>query len=246
MGTFNRRIVVFQRIQNLIFLLGVLAFAPLAPALAQTVRQAMDMPVSLETQRIQDKAESLFVDGNYERAYFIYRNELAPRGDKYAQYMVGYMHLAGLGVEGDRITAAAWYRLAAERGTPEFVKVRDQLMEALHPELKPACDTLFVNLRKQYGDLALVMSALRADYESLRSRTGSRVGADVNPVTVVDMRTGRTSTATEYYREIEERIEARLGFLRKHAHIEIEDLDADSLDLAAIERQVNQNLESTD
>ena len=47
---------------------------------------------TLKTQEIVDV---LFEKGEYERALFIYHKELAPLGDKYAQYMVGYMHLAG-------------------------------------------------------------------------------------------------------------------------------------------------------
>lgn len=50
------------------------------------------------TVRIQAKAESLYLQGHWERAQFIYEHELAPIGDKYAQYMVGYMYLNGQGV----------------------------------------------------------------------------------------------------------------------------------------------------
>ncbi|MEL7187264.1 MAG: hypothetical protein AAFN50_12650, partial [Pseudomonadota bacterium] len=42
--------------------------------------------------QVQQKVESLFVSGKFERAFFIYVNELAPIGDKYAQYMVGFLH----------------------------------------------------------------------------------------------------------------------------------------------------------
>ena len=44
------------------------------------------------TLRTQERVEQLYISKSYERAYFIYRKELAPRGDKYAQYMIGYMH----------------------------------------------------------------------------------------------------------------------------------------------------------
>ena len=65
------------------------------------------------TLRTQERVEELYVSEAYERAYFIYRNELAPKGDKYAQYMIGYMHFAGTGVPEDPAKALAWYRFAA-------------------------------------------------------------------------------------------------------------------------------------
>ncbi len=54
---------------------------------------------------MQRKVDQLFERGDYERAYFIYRNELAPAGDKYAQYMVGFMHLTGMGIDEDPVAA---------------------------------------------------------------------------------------------------------------------------------------------
>ncbi len=99
------------------------------------------------TLRVQRKVDDLFERGEYERAYFIYRNELVPLGDKYAQYMVGFMHLTGKGVTENPIAASAWYRLAAERGTPEFVAVRDFLLVGMMPEERRQSDELFLQLR---------------------------------------------------------------------------------------------------
>ncbi|MGI9201000.1 MAG: hypothetical protein ACR2QL_08085, partial [Woeseiaceae bacterium] len=76
---------------------------------------ADDFPGSKPDRRIiktQQKVDSLFEKGDYDRAYFIYRQELAPLGDKYAQYMVGYMTIVGKGTAQDFIAGSAWYRLA--------------------------------------------------------------------------------------------------------------------------------------
>ncbi len=43
-----------------------------------------DLPDS-RTMAAQDKVDALFDAGKFERAFFIYRNELVPVGDKYAQ-----------------------------------------------------------------------------------------------------------------------------------------------------------------
>ena len=47
-----------------------------------------DAPDS-RTLGLQRKVDELYERGEFDRAYFIYRNDLAPVGDKYAQYMVG-------------------------------------------------------------------------------------------------------------------------------------------------------------
>ena len=62
----------------------------------------------------------------YERAFMIYEKELAPLGDKYAQYMVGYMYLNAQSVLQDKISALAWFRIAAERGERCFPALRPQ------------------------------------------------------------------------------------------------------------------------
>jgi hypothetical protein len=213
------------------------------PAGAQSDPAFPGAPVDNTTLRSLEKAEALFESGNYKRSFFIFRNELAPIGDKYSQYMVGFMHLTGKGTTEDRVAAAAWYRLAAERGTREFVKVRDQLMVSLTPEQVRDCDRLFVELRKKYGDLPLIMGALRDDLEILRERTGSRVGSGTSPVTVIDLkRGGSTGSGDDYYGRIQERVESRLAYVARQTNVEVHDLD--DLDVATLEKRVAERLET--
>ena len=82
-------------------------------------------PIDSKTLRTQSKAEKLYERGDFKRALFIYEKELAKTGDKYAQYMTGYMYLMGHGAPSDPVLASAWYRLAAERRAPEFIAVRE-------------------------------------------------------------------------------------------------------------------------
>ena len=192
-----------------------------------------------------EKAEQLYETGNFKRAYFIYRNELAPIGDKYAQYMVGYMNLTGQGTEADRVVAAAWYRLAAERGTREFVMVHNQLLVSLTPEQIPEYERAFIDLRKQYGDLPILMRAVREDYDRLRIRTGSRLGSGASPVVIIDVRQGRSmGSADAYYEEIEDRLRARLELIARYIQTETSDIDMNSLSLEELEDRVEQVLES--
>lgn len=222
----------------------ILSLQPLASD-AQVPAPFPGAPANLTTLQVQTKAEEVFERGNYERAYFIYR-ELATIGDKYSQYMVGYMHLAGKGVPEDKVLASAWYRLAAERDTPEFVKARDELMYTLTSEQRAVSDKQFVDLKKQLGDLRLLMNAVRSDYQILKTRTGSKLGgSDSSPMTVIDSRRmGASETGADFYGRIERRMEERLDYIARHTDIEIIDPDPHSLDINQLEAQVERSLES--
>lgn len=218
---------------------ALLTFLWSSTAGAQSTGSVPEMPVDPRTQRVLDQAEEVYERTDYKRAFFIYRNELAPIGDKYGQYMVGFMYLTGKGVEEDRVAASAWYRLAAERGTPELVGARDQVMRSLSDEQRAESDKMYVELRKQYGDLVLLANAIREDYDVLRHRTGSRVGAGGSPVTVLELnRNGAVGSGSDYYERIERRIRARLEYIARHTEIEIIDLDVNTLDLERIEQQI--------
>ena len=197
------------------------------------------MPVDAKTVRVQKQAEEVYERTDYERAFFIYLHELAPIGDKYGQYMVGFMYLTGKGVEEDRIAASAWYRLAAERGTKEFVRVRDQVMRSLDDAEQAESDRLFIELRQKYGDLALLVGAIREDYEKLANLTGSRLSGGSGSMMIVEMGgSGSTTSGSEYHGRIERRLEARLNYLAQYSEIGIDDEDVASHDIDAIERKI--------
>ena len=218
---------------------GILVFFLASTAGAQNSNTVPDMPVDARTLRVQEQAEEVYQRTDYKRAYFIYRNELASIGDKYGQYMVGFMHLTGKGVEEDRVAASAWYRLAAERGTKEFVGARDQVMRSLDDTQRAESDRMYIELRQQYGDLILLAKAIREDYELLRERTGSRIGAGGSPVTVLELnRGGAVGSGSDYYERIERRIQARLEYIARHTEIEIIDIDVHTVDFDAIEQQI--------
>ena len=229
--------------KNLTNLLVLLVLVWPGIVAAQSTSSIPSVPLTAKTISVQNKAEQLFEERNYDRAFFIYRNELAPIGDKYSQYMVGFMYLTGKGVEPSRVMATAWYRLAAERGTREFETVRDQLMVSLTPEQKGECDGRYVALRKQYGDLALLMKAVRSDFETLSSRTGTRLSADSSAVTVIQIKgLGGAESGSAYYGRIQDRLKARLEYIASQTNAETGDLD--SMNLSSIERLVNEHLEA--
>jgi hypothetical protein len=120
----------------------------------------------------------------------------------------------------DQIKGSAWYRLAAERGAPEFVELRDQLLESMSEEDRLRSDESFIELRHKYGDLALALGHLRHERRQLSSgSTGSRLTGGSSPVTIVDPRTGTPMTRDEYVARIENRMQVRIDFITERMGI---------------------------
>jgi len=190
----------------------------------------------------QTKVDALFDAADYGRAFFIYSNELAPIGDKYAQYMVGYMYLTGKGVEQDSTAASAWYRLAAERGTREFVAVRDQLARELTAEQIYAADRMHKQLRLRYSDLSVLLSSIKRDFDELKERTGSRLSSGSSPVTVLETRFGRSRSGAEYYGDIRERLEERLLLLEEVGDFQDFETEPDKVNVHELERRILERL----
>lgn len=167
--------------------------------------------------RIQEKAEAAFEAGKYRKAMWLYEKELAPIGDKYAQYMIGYMHENGLSVPRDPVRAGAWYLLAAERGHEQIVAAAESLQHSLRPAQLAAARSLAATLKETMGDKELVRRAIRRDIERLRSMAGTRIrpssrrncGGLAGRVYV-----GATSVSFDQYCEaVNDRIDARMAYL---------------------------------
>ncbi len=132
--------------------------------------------IDARTLNIQEKVERLYAEEQYERAHFIYLHELAPIGDKYAQYMLGFMYEHGINVEPNPIEASAWYRIAAERGNDKFNDVSESSLRWLTDEEREAADARYVELRLRYADVAVMFRQVSADYEKLMAvPTGTRI-----------------------------------------------------------------------
>ena len=202
-----------------------------------------DLPDS-RTMAVQDKVERIFDAGEFERAFFIYRNELAPIGDKYAQYMVGFMYHTGLGVEEDSVSAAAWYQLAAERDTREFVVVRDRLLHVMDQDDAELSRALYRELRLRYCDLAVLLSSIKRNMKELQGRTGSRVGSQSSAITVIENNVNRFSSGSDYYGNIEEELEARMRLLKEIGDFTDLNTDLDHINMHDLERRVQQHIEA--
>jgi hypothetical protein len=200
-----------------------------------------------DTLNTQSKAEELFDRGDYRRAHFIYRNELASIGDKYAQYMLGYMSLAGLGVEQDPIVASAWFRVAAERNTPELVAVRDELMDKFDDADVARSDAAYVDLRKTYSDIAVRMQLVRRYFEVLRSDvTGSRLGRSAAPVAVVRPGEGYSQSVEAYFREVERHMQSQLDLITDALGVDSVEFSLSEEELESLEARVAEHVNRVD
>ncbi len=190
------------------------------------------------TLRTQERVEELYIQGSYDRAYFIYRKELAPRGDKYAQYMLGYMHFTGAGVPEDHAVALAWYRLAAERGEPAIELARDELQKTLSPTQIATAEGLLAELKSELSDQVLVYNLVQEDLDLLRDRLGRTNSMSASPVLIIDRRYGYMSGA-RYYQMIKKRLAVRLEYLKNQ--VEIIDVDGpETTELAEIESEIKE------
>ena len=221
-------------------------FLAAAPVVAQQPGPFPGGPVDRSTMRLGERVEELFEEKEYERAFFIYRNELAPIGDKYAQYMVGFMYETGIWVDEDPILASAWYRLAAERGYEEFEQVRDALLNGFTDVDQVRSDVLYLQLRREYSDVVLLLPLIQEDLDAMTARTGSRLSGGSGPVTIVDPRAGSSVSGDEYFRRLRARIEARLEFMAQQLGDASIATPADDVDMEVLNARVERYVETID
>ena len=195
---------------------------------------------------MQERVEEIYTAGNHKRALLIYEKDLAPLGDKYAQYMVGYMHLNAESVPRDAVEALAWFRLAAERREPLLVEVRESLATQLSADEIRASDIRFLELWKSIGDRKLIMELIQRDLGILQSQTGTRItGSVVSSPAIVIKPTGE-QLGPNYYGRIRSRLMARLDYLDARVDI-VDPVLADEFEKTRqLETGIKQELASLD
>jgi len=146
------------------------------------------------------------------------------------------MHLTGAGVAEDPAVALAWYRLAAERGEPSISLAGDELEVTLSPTQIAATDELFAELKSVLSDRVLIIKLIREDLDLLQdSSTRSDSGGGGHTL-VIDRRYGQMSSG-HYHQLIENRIDARLKYLK--GQVEVVDVGngSEASELAEIEAE---------
>jgi len=227
---------------RLAFITGLLAGLCCAPVLSQDYTRFPGESADQRTLKTQERVDELYTAGDFRRAFFIYEKELAPRGDKYAQYMVGFMHFVGQGVPQDTARALAWYRLAAERGNEVLQGARDELAASMTQDEIDASNRIFLELLQEIGDTKLIMALIRKDMSTLNSRTGTHIAGSNLSSPILILRPSGIPEDPNYYRNIRLRLEARLNYLE--TKVEISDIarESDNDELRQFEEQVKSDL----
>ncbi len=227
---------------RLALITGLLAAFVCASVQSQTYKSFPGESADQRTLQIQKRVDELFAAGEFKRALFIYEKELAPRGDKYAQYMVGYMYLNSHGVPQDKPRALAWYRLAAERGNEVLEQARDGLAEKLTQAEIDASNRVFLGLLQKIGDIRLIMVLIQRDMNTLNSRTGTHIqGSNAGGRVVIVRPSGRIGDPN-FYRDLRLRLEARLNYLETKVAISDIELESDDNEIRMFEEQVKSEL----
>jgi hypothetical protein len=90
-------------------------------------------------------------------------------GDKYSQHRLSLLHWHGVGVAKNRIDAYVWADLAAERGYPTLLAIREKMWETLTHEEREAVPIRGKRLYAKYGDKA-ALSLFRGMLARQRAR----------------------------------------------------------------------------
>jgi len=221
---------------------GLLAVFFCASVHSQTYTSFPGESADQRTLEIQKRVDQLYAAGEFERALFIYEKELSPRGDKYAQYMVGYIYLTGQSVPQDKARALAWYRLAAERGNEVLEQARDELAANLTQDEIATSNRIFLGLLQDIGDTTLIMALIRRDMTTLKGRTGTHVqGSNVGGRIVIVRPSGQLEDP-DYYRKLRLRLEARLNYLETKVEVSDIELESDDTEIRMFEEQVKSEL----
>jgi hypothetical protein len=222
--------------------IGVLALCAVGAVSADEYRQFPGPPTDSRTLHIKDKVEEIYSSGDYERAMLIYEKELAPRGDKYAQYMVGYMYLTGRGVEPDPAEALAWYRLAAERGESKLIQARDTLYASLNDAAIEDSEERFAELWQRYGDRKLILDLVRADLDILRQYADAGLSGTPAGNSIVSGYSGSES-GDPYLRRVRAQLTERLEYLDSIVEDKAAAEVAEASGIAAMEAKIRRELE---
>lgn len=107
--------------------------------------------------------------------------------DKASQLALAMIHWQGDGVAQDRARGYAWADLAAERGYPDFVAIRERYWAELTPEEQQRAQRDGAALADEYGDAKAKKRLELLMKQGLSRKTGTRTGSGVASVASVQV-----------------------------------------------------------
>jgi len=120
--------------------------------------------------------------------------------DKPSQLALAFAYWNGDGVEADRATAYAWADLAAERGVPAFLAVREKMWSTLTEAERERAVAVGRELADTYADASAKRRMAHRLRHGQRQKTGSRTGSNVYSTGVGAMdSSSRAAVAADIY-----------------------------------------------
>lgn len=110
-------------------------------------------------------------------AYFLRAARLA---DKLSQAAIAEHYWTGNGVDPDRVLGYIWMDLAAERGTPALIGLRESYWQSLSGDERARVPVVGPALYAVYGDVAAQPRQAREQRRERYRIVGSRLGWDSN------------------------------------------------------------------
>lgn len=117
--------------------------------------------------------------------------------DKYSQHRLSLLYWHGLGVAEDRALAYAWADLAAERGYPQFLLIREKMWSELDAAQRQRALAAGPAIFDEYADAVAKPRLTRAIAHARAQTTGSRTGLIIAPLVVMASRGGSAFDATD-------------------------------------------------
>jgi len=177
-----------------LLLLMLLAMSPTATAgdarpspMSSLDHRITGLPEYIRThpdQRWRREGHAALAEGRPDAALAHFMRS-ARYADKMAQALAAQMLWNGEGSDVDRAAGHAWMALAAERGYPLMVAVREQFWNELDDEERRRAQTLHATLLAEFGDAVAKPRMEQALRKAVRERTGSRLGSDVGELSGV-------------------------------------------------------------
>jgi hypothetical protein len=130
---------------------------------------------NLPNERYRIEAARSAANGRWIDAARYFR--LAARyADKYSQHRLSMLYWHGVGVERDRVEAYVWADLAAERGYPQFLAIREKMWAALTLAEQAAVPARGDAVYAEFGDPVAKRRVNDVLGHAKRKITGSRTG----------------------------------------------------------------------
>lgn len=196
-----------------LFLSVALACALLrtGPAFAEEATNAASAVVSVDTDaQTRANFEQLrkMAAGHPNELYRVYAAEAAAGGnwsdavrlftmaasyaDKYSQHRLSLLHWHGIGAPADRALGYVWADLAAERGYPQFLAIREKMWAELTADEQKRVTEMGKGYYAKYGDPAGKKRFATELGKAKRQTTGSHTGfvgnlAIISPGAGMDM-----------------------------------------------------------